>query len=181
MTRLVEPDVRLSASWCAAVKEFRDVGERHIHGAGLWNLPDEVWTPADDAACAAVVEVLSENNDPGSPLPEGQVPNALLWIVDGEPAELVGFVSIRFELNDFLREEGGHVGYSVRPSRRRQGYAGRALRLSLDVLRERGVTRVLVTCDDDNAGSARTIENAGGVLEDTRQGKRRYWIETGHP
>ena len=181
MTRLVEPDVRLSESWCAAVQEFAAVGERHISGAGLWNLPDEVWRPADDAACAAVVAVLSDNNDPASPLPEGQVPNALLWIVDGDPEELVGFVSIRFELNDFLREEGGHVGYSVRPSRRRQGYAGRALRLSLERLRERGVTEALVTCDDDNLGSARTIEGAGGVLEDVRQGKRRYWVATGHP
>ncbi len=180
MTRLAEPDVRLSDSWSAAVREFQDVGERHIHGAGLWNLPDEVWMPADEQACAAVVAELLARNDPQAPLEDDQVPGALLWIVDGDPEQLVGFVSIRFELNDFLLEEGGHVGYSVRPSRRRQGYAGRALRLSLDVLRERGVTRVLVTCDDDNAGSARTIENEGGVLEDVRRGKRRYWIETGH-
>jgi predicted acetyltransferase len=181
MTRLAEPDVRLSASWGAAVREFQDAGERHIHGAGLWNVPDEVWMPADGQACAAVVAELTARNDTTVPVSDGHVPGALLWIVDGDPEELVGFVSIRFELNDFLLEEGGHVGYSVRPSRRRQGYAGRALRLSLEALRERGVTRVLVTCDDDNAGSARTIENAGGVLEDVRHDKRRYWIDAGHP
>ena len=54
MTRLVEPDVRLSESWCASVHEFAEVGERHLSGAGLWNLPDEVWRPADFAACEAV-------------------------------------------------------------------------------------------------------------------------------
>lgn len=178
MTRLVPPDVRLAPSWGAAVREFQGAGEEHIHGAGLWNLPAEVWTTADDAACAAVVEVLLANNDPDVPPLEGQVPNELLWIVDGEPEELVGFVSIRFELNDFLREEGGHVGYSVRPSRRRQGYAGRALRLSLARLRDRGVPEALVTCDEDNHGSARTIEGAGGVFEDVRRGKRRYWLAT---
>ncbi len=179
MTRLVAPDVRLCASWGAAVGEFADAGERHIHGAGLWNLPEETWMPADDDACAAVVAELTERNDLDIPVRDGQVPGALLWIVDGDPEELVGFVSIRFELNDFLLEEGGHIGYSVRPSRRRQGYAGRALRLSLDLLHERGVTDALVTCDDDNAGSARTIERAGGVLEDVRHGKRRYWLATG--
>jgi predicted acetyltransferase len=177
MTRLAAPDLRFADSWCAAMRESQDAGEGHIHGAGLWNLPEEVWTPADRAACEAVVDVVTANNDPDCPLPEGQVPNELLWIVDGDPEELVGFVSIRFELNDWLFEEGGHVGYSVRPSRRRQGYAGRALALSLERLRERGIERVLVTCDDDNLGSARTIERAGGVQEDLRHGKRRYWID----
>ncbi len=181
MTRLADPDLRLAESWGAAVAEFQQAGEEHISGAGLWNLPDEVWAPADAGACAAVVEVLREHNDPATPMPEGQVPGELLWVVDGDPDELVGFVSLRFELNDFLLREGGHVGYSVRPSRRRQGYAGRALALSLHRLRERGVGDVLVTCDDDNVGSARTIERAGGVLEDIRGDKRRYWVPAGHP
>ena len=68
------------------------------------------------------------------------------------------------------------MGYSVRPSRRREGHASRALALALDRLADRGVLRVLVTCDDDNAGSRRTIEAAGGVLENVLDGKRRYWL-----
>ena len=37
---------------------------------------------------------------------------------------------------------------------------------------------MLVTCDVDNVGSRRVIEANGGVLEDVRGAKRRYWIPT---
>ena len=43
---------------------------------------------------------------------------------------------------------------------------------------EHGLDRVLVTCDEDNVASRRTIERGGGVYEDSRNGKRRYWITT---
>lgn len=181
MTHLAPPDLRYAESWCAAVRESIEAGERHIHGAGLWNLPEEAWRPADLAACRTVVAVLLANNDPAVPRLEGQVPNELLWIVDGEPEELVGFISLRFELDDWLLQKGGHIGYSVRPSRRGQGYASRALTLGLQRLRERGIGDVLVTCNDDNVGSARTIERACGVLEDVREGVRRYWVRSDSP
>ena len=98
--------------------------------------------------------------------------------VDGT---LVGRVSIRHELNDFLANFGGHIGYGVRPAYRRRGYAGEMLRQALLVARSAGVGRVLLTCDDGNEASASIIERAGGVLEDIRVtpdgiGKRRYWI-----
>ena len=79
---------------------------------------------------------------------------------------------------------GGHIGYVVVPEFRRQGWATEILRQSLLIARERcGVDRILVTCDDDNVGSIRTIEKNGGVLENTVTGpdlekpKRRYWID----
>lgn len=98
--------------------------------------------------------------------------------VDGA---LVGRVSIRHELNDFLANFGGHIGYCVRPAYRRRGYAGAMLRQALVVARSAGVDRVLLTCDDGNEASASIIERAGGVLEDIRVaqdgiGRRRYWI-----
>jgi predicted acetyltransferase len=72
---------------------------------------------------------------------------------------------LRFELNEFFAERGGHVGYGVAPPQRRKGYATEILRQSLIViLRAEGVERVLVTCGDDNVASARTIEKNGGVL-----------------
>lgn len=99
------------------------------------------------------------------------------------PLRLVGFISVRHELNDFLRRNGGHIGYSVRPTRRREGIARAGLELVLERARALGLDRVMLTCDDDNPGSFRTIEGAGGVLQDTIDATeighprlRRYWI-----
>ena len=91
---------------------------------------------------------------------------------------MVGFLALRHALTAWLLEEGGHIGYSVRPSRRGQGHATRALGLAVRRSAELGLDRVLLTCDEDNVASARTIERNGGVYEDTRNGKRRYWIAT---
>ena len=99
--------------------------------------------------------------------------------VDGE---IVGRASIRHELNDHLLVVGGHIGYGVLSRHRRRGMATEILRQSLVVVRASGVGDVLVTCDDDNVGSARTIERCGGVLESTVADPgggtdvRRYWI-----
>lgn len=103
------------------------------------------------------------------------------WLLADVDGEVVGRVSIRYVLNDFLLNEGGHVGYAVAPAHRRRGYATDILRLAVADLAATGVERVLVTCDDTNIASAGVIEKLGGVLEDVRPGrddtlKRRYWI-----
>ena len=96
---------------------------------------------------------------------------------------IVGACSLRHELTDALRDFGGHVGYGVRPSERGKGYASLMLKLVLREARRRGIRRVLLTCDSDNAASRRVIEKAGGVLDSQsfsdRAGRmtRRYWIE----
>jgi predicted acetyltransferase len=115
----------------------------------------------------------------GDDLPPDRVPATFLVAEVG--SEIVGRASIRHELNAFLAELGGHIGYGVRPHHRRRGYAVEILRQSLVVARAEGVERVLVTCDDDNIPSVRVIERLGGVLEDVRAApgatpKRRYWI-----
>ena len=101
--------------------------------------------------------------------------------VDGE---LVGRASLRFELNEFFAERGGHVGYGVAPAHRRKGYATEILRQALIILRAEGVERVLVTCDNQNVGSARVIVENGGVFESVLPPVEsdpietcRYWIE----
>ena len=101
--------------------------------------------------------------------------------VDGE---IVGRTSIRHGLNDFLVFRGGHIGYGVRPAFRRRGHATEILRQSIVIARSYGVEAALVTCDDDNAGSATVIEACGGELERVVPGPeaadgvafRRYWI-----
>jgi predicted acetyltransferase len=178
VTALIAPDVRLWASWAQAVVEFRDVGDEHMHGSGLWDL-DRLEVTAD--GCRRVVDHLLAQAEPATPLPEGRVHCTYYWITDGVGAdeEFVGYLALRHALTPWLLEEGGHIGYAVRPSRRRQGHAGRALALAVREAAALGLDRVLVTCDEDNAGSWRTIEGAGGCYEDSRNGKRRYWIATG--
>lgn len=123
-----------------------------------------------------------ERERTGDDLPADRVPATfLLASLDGE---LVGRLSIRHRLNEYLAEYGGHLGYGVRPAWRGRGIATAVLRHGLELAA--GLVdgeRVLVTCDDDNLASAAVIERCGGVLEDRRADpfdggtKRRYWIE----
>ncbi len=66
-------------------------------------------------------------------------------------------VNIRLALNDFMRKEGGHIGYSVRPTERRKHYATDMLTRALDVCRVIGIKEVLVSCGSDNVASAGVI------------------------
>jgi predicted acetyltransferase len=127
------------------------------------------------------LEVLEEREQ-GVNLPPHHVPSSLLFAFNGE--RIVGRVAIRHGLNDFLQRLGGHIGYVVVPEFRRRGHATAILRLALQFAHDKlGLDHVLVTCDDDNIGSIKTIENNGGVLENVVSGpdlekpKRRYWID----
>jgi predicted acetyltransferase len=97
---------------------------------------------------------------------------------------MVGRVSIRHRLNPSLRLVGGHIGYSVRPRFRRNGFAGEILDLALIEARNLGICEALLTCDADNLASRRVIESHGAVPEapnsqDTvAKLKLRYWINT---
>ncbi len=115
----------------------------------------------------------------GEGMPDGWVPATfLVAVVDGE---IVGRASLRHRLNPFLERIGGHVGYGVVFGHRRRGFATEMLRQTLPVARAVGLERILVTCDDENSGSARIIEKNGGALEsvlkDHERAIRRYWID----
>jgi predicted acetyltransferase len=119
----------------------------------------------------------------GDNLPSNHVPSTFLFAFVGP--RIVGRVSIRHSLNAVLERIGGHIGYVVVPEFRRRGSATAILALALRIAHDTlGIRRVLVTCDDDNVGSIKTIERNGGVLEtviagrDLDKPKRRYWIET---
>jgi predicted acetyltransferase len=117
----------------------------------------------------------------GKRLPRAWVASSTFWLVEGD--DYIGSINIRHELTDWLLRFGGHIGYAIRPSRRRRGYGKLMCRLALDEARTIGLERVLITCDADNVGSRRIIEANAGVLEDEIPQpdrdvpKRRYWID----
>ncbi|KAF1302858.1 GNAT family N-acetyltransferase [Enterococcus saccharolyticus] len=104
------------------------------------------------------------------------------WLII-DKGTLVGMSNLRFRLcNDYLEAFGGHIGYSVHPNYRKQGYGTQILRATLLEAKKRGMTELLVTCNDNNIGSAKIIEANHGQLEkkvlDTTNQEiiRRYWI-----
>ena len=111
------------------------------------------------------------------------VPSSTFFAVRICDGRIVGMTNIRHLLNNELLHGAGHIGYGVRPSERRKGYASEyILPLALEYCREMGIHRVLVSCNRNNTGSARTIQKNGGVLENEvfeNDGTilQRYWIE----
>ena len=134
------------------------------------------------AASFAEYVSLHDRWSQGLDLPMNYVPASFFVGVVGDV--IVGRVSLRHELNDFLRRVGGHIGYAVRPGYRGRGYAKAMLRQSLPIAASLGIEHALLTCDDDNIASRKVIEACGGVFESLAEHapgempKRRYWIAT---
>lgn len=112
---------------------------------------------------------------------ESLVPDSTFFCLDDERSIFVGAVNIRHWLNEGLLLNGGHIGDGVRPSERRKGYATKMIALALDECRKLGIDRVLMVCDKNNIGSAKSIINNGGVLENEivvdGTTEQRYWID----
>jgi len=172
MAELIAPTAALHRQWL----ELRDDFGRgaHLDGSGLRDEDD-----VDSAAgFAAWVARLGSEADPAQPVDAGRVHCTYWWIADGDA--VLGSISLRHELNDFLLDAGGNIGYSVRPSARRRGLAAFAVGEVLKAAAALGLERVLITCNVTNEASRRTIEHHGGVQEDIRETAlgtiRRYWI-----
>lgn len=122
------------------------------------------------------------NNEKVEHIPEGWVPSSTYWLVT-DSQKVVGAVNIRHGLTEKLLREGGHIGYGIRPSERRNGYATELLKLALRKAREIGIAKALVVCDEGNRGSEKTIRNNGGVQdssyieEDNGNVILRFWID----
>lgn len=176
MPKLINPSVDFHDSFLSFWDELDAAGEE-AHEWLNWGGDETNIELADRELFADWVErQISFANTPDDELPSGRVRASTLWWV--EDGELLGKLSIRHELNDALFERGGHIGYIVRPSARRQGHATALLRAALPVAAELGVVSALVTVDDTNVASIKVIEYSGGILDDICHGTRRYWIPT---
>ena len=137
------------------------------HDGGFWdaeNFVYEEWLESN------------QNHEMGINLPEGWVPDIQL-VAFSRDRQAVDFLNLRLRLSDFLLEEGGHIGYSIRPSERGKGYAKESLRQGLQVAKGKNIKRALVTCSTENPASRAVILANGGVYEDVRNGTERYWID----
>ena len=101
----------------------------------------------------------------------------------GDHHRIQGVINIRHHLTPYLEEIGGHIGYSVAPSARKQGIATAMLKEALKLCTEKGILKVLITCDTENIGSWKTIERCGGILskeawsEQAQKVQRWYWVD----
>ena len=169
---LVWPSMALKARALEYREEHFQNNEAELHGAALFDRMDfDSW-----------LEMTVQNRSAATANPNW-VQSSTFFAVRESDGRIVGMVDIRHRLNDFLASFGGHIGYGVRPSERRKGYAAEILRLALDYARQEiGLTRVMIACYKENEGSWRTILANGGRLEREflhTDGKtvRVYWVE----
>ncbi|HGA1021781.1 TPA: GNAT family N-acetyltransferase [Bacillus cereus] len=167
---LLTPTTDLQEEYLDFYNEWKDSGETMIP----WVISKN---PANFPAM--VQELLDAHN--GINIPETWVPDSTYWLVTNNN-RIVGAVNIRHSLTEHLFNAGGHIGYGIRPSERRKGYATKLLALSLEKTKELDITKVLVVCDAVNTASEKTILHNDGLrdhdfTEEDGNVVRRYWIE----
>ncbi len=170
MTGLVKPCIRISDEIIGFRRAFleRDEWMNGASGLAQFKKTDE-W-----------LAHLARNENPAT-MEAGRVPQEVFAYIYED--KLVGFIALRTVLSEYLEKYGGHIAYCVHPEHRRKGHATRMLRRCLEKARDKGMTKVLITCEDGNEGSRRTILACGGVYEGAiyepqdQISIQRYWID----
>ena len=151
MIKLVEPSEKYMKSYIEAFEEYK---KHDVSSYGF-----------SDATTTNVLEKF-DNYKKERNLKSGRVGAHFFWLVDDENDYFIGEITIRHNLNEALERYGGHIGYGIRRSEWNKGYGTRMLELALIEAKKIGLCEILITCDDDNTGSARVMEKNGFVFSD---------------
>lgn len=177
MPELASPSVAFHASYLGAFAEFGEEGGSGGDSMLAREVREFGGTWESEEGFSAFVQQLHADAEESTKRATYLVPSTTWWWVDG--TEYLGRISLRHRLTERLLEVGGHIGYDIRPSARRRGHATAMLKAVLPLTHELGIDPALLTCDTDNVASRNVIEANGGVLEDERSGKLRFWVPTG--
>lgn len=166
---LIKPSIVLEGEYEEYIKEWEKAGEKIVPYASRRHREN-------------YLQLLNywETAETDQVRKDGLVPSTLYFLVD-EKNKIYGALDLRHDLNEYLLGVGGHIGYGIRPSQRRRGYATKILALGIEEAKKLNLKRVLVTCNKDNTGSAGAIKNNHGILENEFKEENgniveRYWI-----
>lgn len=167
--KLVKPTIEMENEYVEYISEWEKAGDKIVPSAAKRSIKDY-----------KILVAFWRDMETDKAYEKGFVPSTLYFLVD-ENNRIYGAIHIRHELNDYLINFGGHIGYGIRPSERKRGYASKMLSLALPMAKGLGIKKALVTCDKTNIASAKTIINNGGILENEiiEDGEivQRYWID----
>lgn len=174
---LVKPTLDYKESAIEYINEFYEYNSQ-IHGTGGLDIALEKGISYEDWLSNSIKMYNKEYA-----YSKGKVPAVTYFLVRKNDNKIVGTIDLRLELNDYLRNYGGHIGYSIRPTERRKGYNKINLYLCLLEAQKNGLEKVLITCADYNTGSRNSIKSFDGVLEKTTYDEsdgetmELYWID----
>lgn len=167
---LISPTIELKTQYLSFYQEWKESGEDMVP-----------WVISKDPSNFIGMLQSLTDAEKGENLPEKWVPDSTFWLVNKDK-KVLGAVNIRHGLTGALMKNGGHIGYGIRPTERRKGYATKLLALALEKAKALGIQKALVVCDQSNIGSEKTIINNGGIpdtdfIEPNGNIVKRYWIE----
>lgn len=167
---LVQPSKEYKVSILDFRKEFFETGDTLYGTEKLQNMNNfEEW----------LLKV--QKNRYEETVEQGKAPSYEFMAIRGCDEKLIGMINVRYNLREEMYMYYGNIGYCVRKSERRKGYASEMLKLALREAKKIGLDKVLLTVDSDNLSSIATMKNNDAILENEvpYNGKitQRYWIK----